>query len=177
MSPPALTTKAVAIPVCPKCGTVNPPQRGVPMPKSVKRSCCVQGGAWFKNCGNPGEAKFDYTWYEGIQACKGKDISRHIHPISDRCTVCLSAIFDQFRIPTGTSASSITTKATVDAACPKCGTIPDSGKRSCCVPGGAWFGECGDAGNANAGHTWDEGLQACQGRLVQTNTAGCCSVV
>ena len=46
---------------CPKCGTLN---------KSGKLSCCARGGAWFKNCGDVGDIKFDHTWVEGIQACK-----------------------------------------------------------------------------------------------------------
>ena len=45
---------------CAKCGTTK---------KSGKRSCCARGGAWFKNCGDAGDTKFDYTWTEGIQAC------------------------------------------------------------------------------------------------------------
>ena len=36
-----------------------------------KTSCCAPGGAWFKNCGDAGDTKFDHTWAEGIQACKG----------------------------------------------------------------------------------------------------------
>ena len=47
---------------CPKCGTLK---------KSGKRSCCAPGAAWFSNCGGSGDAKFDHTWTEGIQACKG----------------------------------------------------------------------------------------------------------
>ena len=52
---------------CPKCGT---------MKNSKKLSCCVRGGAWFKNCGDVGDSKFDHTWPEGVQACKGKP--RHV---------------------------------------------------------------------------------------------------
>ena len=37
--------------------------------KAGKRSCCARGGAWFKNCGDVGDKKFDHTWAEGIQAC------------------------------------------------------------------------------------------------------------
>ena len=53
----AATTTAVSS-VCPKCGTMG---------KLGRRSCCGRDGSWFKNCGS---AKFDHTWYEGIQACK-----------------------------------------------------------------------------------------------------------
>ena len=47
---------------CVTCGTIK---------KSGKRSCCARGGAWFKNCGDAGDTKFDHTWAEGIRACKG----------------------------------------------------------------------------------------------------------
>ena len=47
--------------MCPKCGTIE---------KSDKLSCCGRGGSWFNNCGRDSNSKFDYTWYEGIQACK-----------------------------------------------------------------------------------------------------------
>ena len=57
-----LTSKAVTS-VCPKCVTSI---------KSGKLSCCARGGAWFKNCGDVGDTKFDHTWSEGIQACKGR---------------------------------------------------------------------------------------------------------
>ena len=48
--------------MCPKCGTNN---------KSRQLSCCARGGAWFKKCGGTGDPQFDYSWVEGIQACKG----------------------------------------------------------------------------------------------------------
>ena len=47
---------------CAECGTIK---------KSSKRSCCASGGSWFANCGDAGDTKFDHTWVEGIQACKG----------------------------------------------------------------------------------------------------------
>ena len=47
--------------------------------------------------------------------------------------------------------------------CPKCGIVKKSGTRSCCAPGGAWFNNCGDAGDTQLDHTWAEGVQACRG--------------
>ena len=47
--------------VCSKCGITK---------KSGALSCCARGGAWFNNCGNNVDTKFDHTWPEGIQACK-----------------------------------------------------------------------------------------------------------
>ena len=47
---------------CSKCSTLK---------KSGKLSCCARGGAWFKNCGDADATQFDYTWAEGIEACKG----------------------------------------------------------------------------------------------------------
>ena len=48
---------------CLKCGIAK---------KSGKRSCCARGGAWFKNCGDADDTKFDHTWIEGIEACKSR---------------------------------------------------------------------------------------------------------
>ena len=53
---------------------------------------------------------------------------------------------------------------TVSSVCPKCGTIGKSGKSSCCGRGGSWYRNCGNAGNEKAGHTWYEGVQACNTR-------------
>ena len=49
--------------------------------------------------------------------------------------------------------------------CAKCGIIKKSGKYSCCAPGGAWFKDCGDAGDTNFDHTWTDGIQTCKRRL------------
>ena len=50
------------------------------------------------------------------------------------------------------------------SACTKCGTTKESGTRSCCARGGAWFEKCGDTGDTKFGHTWAEGIQACTSR-------------
>ena len=55
-----VTTTAIDL-ACPKCGTIK---------KSGKTSCCGRGGSWFKNCGRTVNKRLQYTWYEGIQACK-----------------------------------------------------------------------------------------------------------
>ena len=47
--------------------------------------------------------------------------------------------------------------------CPKCGAAKKSGRSSCCAPGGAWFKNCGDAGDTTFNHTWAEGVHACKG--------------
>ena len=46
--------------------------------------------------------------------------------------------------------------------CPKCGTFKKSGRASCCAPGGAWYRNCGGAGNRNAKHRWFEGVESCK---------------
>ena len=66
---PASTTEPITAPiglVCPKCGTSK---------KSGKLSCCIRGGSWYKNCGDPGDSSFDHTWFEGTQACTNFDSS------------------------------------------------------------------------------------------------------
>jgi len=37
-----------------------------------------------------------------------------------------------------------------------------SGKLSCCTRGGSWFQKCGNLGDPNFDHTWNEGVQACR---------------
>ena len=61
--------------------------------------------------------------------------------------------------------NALTSKPIISSACSKCGTIKQSGIRSCCAPGGAWSKNCGDPGDSNFDHTWLEGLQACKGTL------------
>ena len=53
--------KIIVFAVCPKCALHQ---------KFGKASCCASGGAWFQNCGDPGDTNFEHTWGEGIQACK-----------------------------------------------------------------------------------------------------------
>ena len=48
-------------------------------------------------------------------------------------------------------------------ACPKCGTTK-KGKVSCCANGGSWFEKCGDPGDPQFEHTWDDGVNACKGK-------------
>ena len=52
---------------CPKC-----------VKKSGKFSCCFRGGAWFNKCGKPGDPKFDHTWTEGIEACRGVIVTSEV---------------------------------------------------------------------------------------------------
>ena len=54
------------------------------------------------------------------------------------------------------------TATSISSVCPACGVMKKSGKASCCGLGGSWFGNCGSAGNANLGHTWHEGIRACE---------------
>ena len=63
MTTPAVTTAPSISLVCSKCGI---------MTKSGKLSCCGRGGSWFGNCGGAGKAELDYSWYEGIRACKDR---------------------------------------------------------------------------------------------------------
>ena len=59
----------------------------------------------------------------------------------------------------------VPTSTMVNPVCAKCGTVRKSGKLSCCAPDGAWFKNCGDAGDKHFEHAWSEGIQACNGRL------------
>ena len=48
--------------------------------------------------------------------------------------------------------------------CPKCVTN-DAGFPTCCARGGSWFQNCGNNGDSNFQHTWDEGFIACISKL------------
>ena len=65
-------------------------------------------------------------------------------------------------IPPETATTTRVVKVNSSSGCVKCGTVKQSGKRSCCVSGGAWFKNCGNAGDPNFDHTWTEGIQACK---------------
>ena len=67
-----------------------------------------------------------------------------------------------------TAAMAATT--TMRSVCHKCGIIAKSRKLSCCARSGAWFRNCGRAGNTKLGHTWFEGIQTCK-TLAQSKTA------
>ena len=51
--------------------------------------------------------------------------------------------------------------ATEEVVCPVCGTNGTEAAKNCCAPGGTWHGTCA-AGEHEAEHTFQEGLQACR---------------
>ena len=63
---------------------------------------------------------------------------------------------------TTTGATSTITTSTATTACPRC-VSEESGRFSCCARGGGWFNNCGNPGDPNVDHTWNEGIQACRG--------------
>ena len=68
------------------------------------------------------------------------------------------------------STPAVTTTA-ISIACYECGIIQASGKISCCGRGGSWFGNCGNVENAKFGHTWHEGIRACEPRKFESQAA------
>ena len=142
-----LTSTGVRL-VCPKCGSAK---------KSGKRSCCARGGAWFNNCGDTHDMQFSHTWIEGIQACKGRFWRLLTFSNAFSCLLCTDA-------PTGRTTASASQFANTNGnGCPKCATNM-AGKRSCCARGGAWFKNCGDAGDMKGYYTWAEGIEACKSK-------------
>ena len=67
------------------------------------------------------------------------------------------------------------TTARTPSICPKCGTTRRTGQRSCCASDGAWFNNCGDAGDSNFDHTWLEGAESCITDVTNTITDNCIS--
>ena len=59
-------------------------------------------------------------------------------------------------------------------ACPKCGSKVSDTRgiiSSCCAPGGAWDGKCGDEGEAE--YTWNQGVKACRLSTRRKNPVDC----
>ena len=98
----APTTSSSSLITCPKCGVAK---------SSGKSSCCARGGAWFKNCGDPGDPNFDYTWYEGIQSCTKKSKKKML-PSSGltqtRCETCTIGFFKTYASKSNTVFDSCT---------------------------------------------------------------------
>ena len=66
------------------------------------------------------------------------------------------------------SPLAVPTRTIVSSICPKCGEMKKSGRGSCCARGGAWFKNCGDAGDTQFDHSWSEGIQACENFVSST---------
>ena len=62
---------------------------------------------------------------------------------------------------TGSETTSAPVSSVPWRTCPKCGVYRNSGRLSCCADGGSWFNNCGPEGDTNFGHTFLEGIQAC----------------
>ena len=78
---------------------------------------------------------------------------------------------------TMTPSLAVPTSTIDNLVCSKCGTTRQSGKRSCCARGGAWFKKCGDVGDTHVDHTWAEGVIACKGKLWAAFCVIHCSVM
>ena len=77
-------------------------------------------------------------------------------PIAERELIARAPIIT----PVNTRTLAITSSN--EMTCPKCGTFEKSDRVSCCAPGGAWYKNCGGAGNRHADHRWSEGVDACK---------------
>ena len=102
----------------------------------------------------------------------------------DTCDLCNLAVCYYVTNPNlksakpGTTAPvlAMPTSITVTPVCLECGISQKSGKSSCCARGGAWFGNCGHAGDRHFGHTWAEGIQSCKSRLLGGSALLCFAV-
>ena len=77
------------------------------------------------------------------------------------------------KTPVSTSTLAITSTNTM--TCPKCGAFEKSGRLSCCAPGGAWYKNCGGAGNRNAFYRWVDGIAACKCKSKNVKYRSSCS--
>ena len=76
--------------------------------------------------------------------------------------MCLKLENQRFLVSTTANAPSPIATTPAGLACSKCGTIKTSGRRSCCVLGGAWFKKCGPPGDPNFIYTWGDGVNSCE---------------
>ena len=76
LMPATRSTTVEPRPACPKCSIIK---------RTGTLSCCPQGGAWFKKCGDFGDSNFDHTWVEGIEACKGLRTDIQFYFIGYKC--------------------------------------------------------------------------------------------
>ncbi len=80
------------------------------------------------------------------------DVHKYIHPYRPP-----SSWMSFVNVHLSAETAKMTETQTPSITCPKCGTVKNSGKRSCCASGGAWIKKCGDAGLE---HTWIDGIEA-----------------
>ena len=59
----------------------------------------------------------------------------------------------------------VSTESLAPTTCSTCGIEKNTGKPSCCAPGGSWFKDCGYHGDPSFRHTFVEGLEACARRF------------
>jgi len=71
-------------------------------------------------------------------------------------------------------ASTTPAVAAANKVCSKCGKFTKSGRVSCCAPGGAWYKNCGGAGNKKFDYNWIEGVEACKSTAATTTVASAC---
>ena len=60
---------------CPKCSTITDRRNKDGIDMAGESSCCAPGGAWNGKCSDEGD--LEYTWAQGIKACKCE------------CSICL----------------------------------------------------------------------------------------
>ena len=82
----APVTTTTMDPVCKRCGDHEPTGA-----LSYHLSCCNFGGSWFGNCGSPGDRRYQFSWDDGIQACKG--MVHACEYTTDGFDACLSVSF------------------------------------------------------------------------------------
>ena len=130
--------------------------------KSFKQKLCER--AWVRSksskkdmfAGSPGSISPD-------GCTPGTTTSQAAHHYLTRRPLPERELIVRTPITTPVSTSSFTPATTLSTVkCPKCGTFAKSGRVSCCAPGGAWFKNCGGAGNRNVDHSWFEGVETCK---------------
>ena len=123
---------------------------------SFKQTLC--GAAWVLSKASKKDIFTGSFGSISFQVCALKTTRRYAsrRPIPERERIFRTSI----TVPVNTRTLAITFSN--EMTCPKCGKFEKAGRVSCCAPGGAWYKNCGRAGNRNADHRWFEGLEACK---------------
>ena len=118
------------------------------------RTLCA---AWFRSVAM--KTKMFTRWPAFIAPCPNVPRRPYVsrRPLPERELIATT------QIATSVSTLAFTSTTIPNAnSCTNCGTFEKSGRASCCAPGGAWYKNCGGAGNNNADHRWFEGIDACK---------------
>ena len=137
--------------------------------------CCLCA---YDHVNKRGSCDHKYAKRNELASQSGMGSNRRCGSIERGCcvTVTLTRAQQSVRPDITPATLAMPTSTMANLICPECGTNKKSGRLSCCARGGAWFKQCGDAGESQFAHTWTQGIQACRGLSSSVKFVPCVSV-